>query len=57
MIINDITYVWVKVTREQVPRNQMYLTTRAGAKNSKCLLLNGNISPENMGMDLMILKV
>ena len=26
-------------------------------KNSKCLILNGNILPENMGMDMMILKV
>ena len=40
-------------------RNQIYLTKRAEAKNFKYLVLNGNISPENMDMDMdiMILKV
>ena len=37
--------------------NQIYLPTRAKAKNFKCLILNGNISPENMDMDMMVLKV
>ena len=37
-------------------RNQIYLT-RAEAKTFKYLVLNGNISPENMGMDMMVLKV
>ena len=34
-------------------RNQIYLTS-AEAKNFKYLVLNGNISPENMGMDMMV---
>ena len=38
-------------------RNQIYLRKRAEAKNFKYLVLNGNISPENMDMDIMILKV
>ena len=37
-------------------RNQIYLTS-AEAKNFKYLVLNGNISPENMDMDMMVLKV
>ena len=38
-------------------RNQIYLTM-AEAKTFKYLVLNGNISPENMGMmDMMVLKV
>ena len=37
--------------------NQIYLTARAEAKKFKYLVLNGNISPENMGMDMMVLKV
>ena len=59
IIIIIITYVWVVGTREKVPlyRNQIYLTTRAKAKNFKYLVLNVNISPENMGMDMMVLKV
>ena len=36
--------------------NQIYLTTRAEAKIFKYLVLNGNISPENIDMDIMILK-
>ena len=46
------TYVWVKGTEEQVPNQN--LTNRAEAKYSKYLILNGNISPENMGMDMII---
>ena len=38
-------------------RNQIYLTKKAEAKNFKYLVLNGNISLENMDMDIMILKV
>ena len=36
--------------------NQIYLTM-SEAKNLKYLILNGNIPPENMGMDIMVLKV
>ena len=38
-------------------RNQIYLTIRTEAKNFKYLVLNGDISPENVGMDMMVLKV
>ena len=31
--------------------------TMAETKTFKYLVLNGNISPENMGMDMMVLKV
>ena len=52
IIIVIDTYVWVKGTEEQVPNQN--LTNRAEAKCSKYLILNGNISPENMGMDMII---
>ena len=38
-------------------RNQIYLITRVEAKNFKYLVLNVSISPENMGMGMMVLKV
>ena len=41
-------------TRES-NRNQIYLA-RAEAKTFKYLVLNGNLSPENMGMDLTVFK-
>ena len=37
--------------------NQIYLRTRTEAKICKYLVLNGNISPENMDMKMMILNV
>ena len=40
-----------------VYRNEIYLTTSAEAKNFKYLVLDVNISPENMCMDMMVLKV
>ena len=54
IIIIIITYVQLML--ENRYRNQIYLT-RAEVKNFKYLLLNENISPENMGMDIMVLKV
>ena len=37
--------------------NQIYPRTRTQAKISKYLVLNGNISPENKDMEMMILNV
>ena len=37
--------------------NQIYLTARAEAKKFKYLVLNGNISPENMSLDIFVLTV
>ena len=43
-------------TREQV--SQSSLSNKGGrSKTFIHLALNGNISPENMGMDMMVLKV
>ena len=55
IVIIIITYVWVKGTREQVPQSNLS-NNEGKSKKSKYLVLNGNISPENMGMDMMILK-
>ena len=56
IIIIIITYVWVIRTQEQVPQSSLS-KTRAEAKNFKYLARNVNISPENLGMDMMVLKV
>ena len=59
IIIIIITYFWVMGTREQVPQSNLF---KQGQKQktlniSYYLALNINISPENMGMDIMVLKV
>ena len=53
IIIIIITYVWVMGTREQVP--QWNLSNNEG--RSKMLHLLLKISPENMSMGIMVLKV
>ena len=54
IIIIIITYVWVTGTREKVPQSNLS-NNEGRSKNFKYLLLNVNISPENMGMDMMVL--
>ena len=44
-------------SRTGIYHNLIYLITRAEAKNFQYIILNGYILPENMGMDMMILKV
>ena len=57
VIIINITYYHFYIYHYHYRyRNQIYLT-RAEAKTFKYLILNGNKSPENMGMDMMVLKV
>ena len=55
IVIIIITYVWVKGTQEQVPQSNLS-NNEDRSKKCKYFILNGNISPENNGMDMMVLK-
>ena len=57
-IIIIITYIWVMGTQLQVPQSN--LSNNEGKKAKKLnisYILNGNISIENMGLDMFVLKI